>query len=114
VGGLKIRVSLAQLQSCSLPFPDRQPPPADDDLCRLAHRADVAAGVRWHTDAIRVPSARMKHGDKRADRRGRVPDDIWEFPRVCGNYAERRQWAVTQHPEALIERLVRMSCRPGI
>ncbi len=69
--------------------------------------------VKWNADAIRIPSARMKNGDKRADLRGRVPDDVWEFPRVCGNYAERRKWAVTQHPEALVERAVRMSCRPG-
>jgi site-specific DNA-methyltransferase (adenine-specific) len=69
--------------------------------------------VRWNTDAIRIPSARMKNGDKRADRRGRGPDDVWEFPRICGNYTERRPWAVTQHPEALVERAVKMSCRPG-
>jgi DNA modification methylase len=69
--------------------------------------------VQWNTDAIRVPSARMKNGDKRADARGRVPDDVWEFPRVCGNYRERRPWALTQHPEALVERMVKMSCRPG-
>jgi len=66
-----------------------------------------------YPDAIRVPSKRQLAGDKRADPRGRVPDDVWEFPRVCGNYSERRRWHPNQHPEALIERIVRFSCRPG-
>lgn len=70
-------------------------------------------GQKWHTDAIRVESQRQRNGDKRADPRGRVPDDVWEFPRVCGTYDERRKWAVTQHPDALIDRMVRMSCWPG-
>jgi site-specific DNA-methyltransferase (adenine-specific) len=42
-----------------------------------------------------------------------VPDDVWEFPRVCGNFSERRKWIPCQHPEALIERILKMSCRPG-
>ncbi len=71
------------------------------------------AGVEWHTDAIRVPSARQRHGDKRADPRGRVPDDVWEFSRICGTFKERRPWALNQHPEALLERIVKLSCVPG-
>lgn len=67
-----------------------------------------------YPDAIRVPSARQeKYNDKRADPRGRVPDDVWEFPRVCGNFPERRKWHPNQHPEALIERIVKFSCVPG-
>lgn len=66
-----------------------------------------------YPDAIRVQSQRQRNGDKRADPRGRVPDDVWEFPRVCGNFKERRAWHPTQHPEALIERMVRFSCTPG-
>lgn len=72
-----------------------------------------APDMVWNTDAIRVPSQRQRNGDKRADPRGRVPDDVWEFPRVCGTFHERRRWAVTQHPEALIERMVKMSAKPG-
>lgn len=67
----------------------------------------------WNADDIRVPSARQRYGDRRADPRGRVPDDVWEFPRVCGTFRERRKWIPCQHPEALIERMLRMSCRPG-
>jgi hypothetical protein len=70
-------------------------------------------GVPWHTDAIRVPSARQRNGDKRADPRGRVPDDVWEFSRVCGTFRERRPWAQNQHPEALMERVIKLSCTPG-
>jgi site-specific DNA-methyltransferase (adenine-specific) len=70
--------------------------------------------MRWNTDAIRIRSARQEQGDPRADPRGRVPDDVWDFPRVCGNFHERRKWHPNQHPEALIERIVRMSGGPVI
>jgi len=66
---------------------------------------------QWQTDAIRARSKRQEMGDKRADKRGRVPDDVWEYPRVCGTFKERRRWAKCQHPEALIERMVKMTCR---
>ena len=71
-------------------------------------------GTTWNTDSIRVPSARQAiYNDKRADPRGRVPDDVFEFPRVCGTHKERRKHHPNQHPEALIERMVRMSTKPG-
>lgn len=73
----------------------------------------VRLGATLYPDAIRVQSARQKQGDKRADPRGRVPDDVWEFPRVVGNAKERRPWCPTQHPEALIERIVKFSTKPG-
>jgi site-specific DNA-methyltransferase (adenine-specific) len=69
--------------------------------------------VTWNTSDIRVPSKRQELGDPRADTRGRVPDDVWEFPRVCGTFKERRKYHPNQHPEALIERMVRMSTNPG-
>ena len=75
-------------------------------------------GTVWNTDDIREPSARLrKYNDKRANPKGRVPGDVWEgvweFPRVCGTFAERRKYHPNQHPEALIERIVRMSTKPG-
>lgn len=71
-------------------------------------------GAVIYPDAIRVPSDRQtKYNDKRADPRGRVPGDVWEFPRVCGTFHERRKWHPTQHPEALMERIIKMSCVPG-
>lgn len=75
---------------------------------------------RWNTDAIRIPSKRQKMSDKRADPRGRVPGDVWGGPedvpgfcRIQGNNKERRKWHPTQHPEALVERCVLMSTKPG-
>lgn len=63
----------------------------------------------WNTDAIRVESYRQQVGDARADPRGCVPLDVWEFPRITGNNTERRKWHPTQHPEALMERLFLLS-----
>jgi len=70
-------------------------------------------GVPIYPDAIRVESARQKGGDKRADPRGCVPGDVWEFSRICGTFNERRKWHPTQHPEALMERIVLLSTQPG-
>jgi DNA modification methylase len=69
--------------------------------------------IQWNTDEIRVESARQRMGDKRADPRGRVPDDVWEYSRVVGNCKERRSWISNQHPEGLIERMIVMSTKPG-
>jgi site-specific DNA-methyltransferase (adenine-specific) len=62
--------------------------------------------VSSYVSKIRVRSARQELGDSRANPEGRVPDDVWDFPRVVGNAAERRTWHPTQHPEALLERIV--------
>jgi site-specific DNA-methyltransferase (adenine-specific) len=59
----------------------------------------------------RVESVRQQIGDKRANPDGRVPDDVWDFPRVVGNAKERRDWHPTQHPEALMRRIINYSCR---
>lgn len=63
----------------------------------------------FNADAIRVPSDRLlKYEDKRADPRGRVPGDVWEFPRVCGTFKERNEAGhKCQMPEALLERVVK-------
>ena len=74
----------------------------------------IEGDAALYRDAIRVPSLRQtKYNDKRADPRGRVPDDVWEFSRVCGTFHERRKWHPNQHPEALIERIVKFSCVKG-
>ena len=71
-------------------------------------------GAKLYPDAIRVPSKRQTlYNDKRANPKGRVPDDVWEFSRVCGTFKERRQWHPNQHPEALIERIIKFSTKPG-
>ena len=71
-------------------------------------------GAKIYPNAIREPSARLKkYKDKRANPDGRIPDDVWEFPRVCGTFKERRKWFPNQHPEALMERIVKLSCKKG-
>jgi len=65
-------------------------------------------------EEIKVPSARQtKYNDKRALPGGKMPPNVWEFPRVCGTFKEKRKWSPTQLPEALVERIVKGHCRPG-
>lgn len=67
-----------------------------------------------YPEQIKVPSWRQLHGDKRAANGGRVPLDAWtEFPRIVGNAKERRSWHPTQHPEALVERAIKLCTREG-
>lgn len=81
---------------------------------------------------VRVPSARqLVYGDKRADPKGRIPDDtwilrpqdiptafdddqsVWYFARVCGTFKERAGWHGCQMPEQLLGRILRVSSSPG-
>lgn len=59
----------------------------------------------FRTDEIRVPSQRMRAGDKRAAG-PRVPDDVWQIPRLVGNAKERIAGHECQLPEALLERVI--------
>lgn len=74
--------------------------------------------LRWHDaplrpDAIRVPSWRQENGDKRADPRGRVPGDVFDFTRVVGNSKQRRPWHPTQLNEGLVERCIKLTTPEG-
>ena len=62
---------------------------------------------------VYVPSWRQEHGDKRAAKGGKMPDDVWDFPRVTGNSAQRREWSPTQLHEGLYKRAIDFSCRKG-
>lgn len=64
-------------------------------------------------DEIRVKSWRQEHGDPRADPRGRVPGDVFDFPRVTGNSKQRRNWHPTQLHEGLVERCIRLTTPQG-
>lgn len=66
-----------------------------------------------YPDAIRVPSWRQLNDDKRADPRGRVPGDVFDFPRVTGNSKQRRSWIPTQLHEGLVERCIKLTTLPG-
>ncbi len=68
-------------------------------------------GSPIYPDAVRVPSWRQLNGDGRADPRGKVPSDVFDFPRVVGNSKQRRRWHPTQLNEGLYERCIRLSCK---
>jgi site-specific DNA-methyltransferase (adenine-specific) len=80
---------------------------------------------------VRVPSARQTtYADRRANPRGKLPDDTWVLrpqederffqsasdtwyvPRVCGTFKERGDHPC-QMPEALLERIIRVSSCPN-
>jgi site-specific DNA-methyltransferase (adenine-specific) len=86
----------------------------------------------FHDEAIRVPSARqLVYADKRANAKGRLPDDTWilrpqEIPggipddhdvwyasRVCGTFKERAGWHGCQMPEQVLGRIVSACSSPG-
>lgn len=77
-------------------------------LWRLSH-----PGASLYPDRIRVPSWRLLNGDKRANPAGRVPLDVWEFPRVTGNSKERRSWHPTQLHPGLVERALLLTVPEG-
>ena len=102
----------------------------------------------FNYDAVALPSARQTtYKDKRANPRGKLPDDTWylkRYPdtewwytrpqeatgdgeggyfdadldtwyesRLCGTFKERQQWHPCQLPEALLERIIKVSSNPG-
>jgi len=75
-------------------------------------RIGVKGTVLW-PDAILVQSCRQKCGDKRANPSGRVPGDVFDFPRVVGNSRQRRRWHPTQLHEGLIERCLLLTTPKG-
>ncbi|MEX2216653.1 MAG: DNA methyltransferase [Phycisphaeraceae bacterium] len=85
---------------------------------------------------VAVPSARMTtYGDKRANPIGKLPDDTWylrpqsaidageayfdptcdtwNVSRLCGTFKERVAWHPCQLPEALLERIIKLSSNEG-
>lgn len=77
------------------------------DHTHLLYFVKDAARCTFNADAVRVPSGRQAYGDRRADPRGRVPGDVWNFPRVAGTFKERNGSGHNcQMPEAVLERIV--------
>jgi len=69
---------------------------------------------KFNSEAIRIPSARqLIYNDKRANPQGKVPDDVWEFSRVCGTFKERIGEHPCQMPESLLERIIKTSSDVG-
>ncbi len=59
---------------------------------------------------IRIPSARqLIYNDKRANPIGKIPDDVWNFARVCGTFKERIGKHPCQMPESLLELIIKTS-----
>ena len=92
------------VRSAQPPRLGQQPPAAP---------AAPLADAPLYPDAIRVPSWRQENGDKRADPRGRVPGDVFDFTRVTGNSKQRRTWHPTQLNEGLVERCLKLTTPTG-
>jgi len=66
-----------------------------------------------YPERIKVPSWRQQHGDRRAAEGGKVPGDVFDFPRVTGNSRQRRSWHPTQLNEGLVERCLKLTTPLG-
>jgi DNA modification methylase len=66
-----------------------------------------------YPEQIKVPSWRQLNGDKRAAAGGRVPGDVFDFPRVTGNSKQRRDYHPTQLHEGLVERAIKLTTKEG-
>jgi DNA modification methylase len=63
---------------------------------------------------VRIPSARQTtYADRRANPKGKIPDDVWSFSRLCGTFVERVRWHPCQMPERVLERIIRVSSNEG-
>ncbi len=70
--------------------------------------------VTFNDMDIRIPSARQTtYADSRANPKGKIPDDVWSFSRVCGTFHERVKWHPCQMPEKVLERIIKVSSNPG-
>ena len=98
----------------------------------LFHMVKDSKQFTFNADDARVPSARqLVYGDKRANSKGRLPDDTWVlrpqdlpagfsadddtwyFPRVAGTFKERQGFHGCQMPEQLLGRIIRVSSNIG-
>ena len=70
-------------------------------------------GTPLYPDQIRLASWRQLNNDPRADPRGKVPSDHFDFPRVTGNSKQRRSWHPTQLNEGLVERCLLLTTKRG-
>ncbi len=72
------------------------------------------ASFTFNDENIRTPSARqLVYNDKRANPKGKIPDDVWRYSRVCGTFKERVGWHNCQMPVKLLARIVKVSSNPG-
>jgi len=63
---------------------------------------------------LRIKSDRqLKYNDGRANPKGKLPDDVWTFSRVCGTFKERVGWHPCQMPVKLLERIILACSKRG-
>ena len=67
----------------------------------------------FNADNIRIKSVRQIIGDKRANPKGKVPDDVWKVSRVAGTFKERVKGFPCQIPENILERVIKASSNKG-
>lgn len=68
----------------------------------------------FNAEAVAVPSDRqLKYNDKRADKRGKCPDDVFIYKRIAGTHNERAPGIKTQMPVALLRIWIKAMCKPG-
>lgn len=67
----------------------------------------------FNANNIRVRSVRQEIGDKRANPKGKIPDDVWNISRVAGTFKERVKNFPCQMPLALLERVIKASSNVG-
>jgi len=72
-----------------------------------------AKNFTFNIDDIRVPSVRMQMGDKRANPKGKVPDDVWKISRIAGTFNERIKGFPCQMPLELVKRAIKASSNPN-
>ncbi len=63
----------------------------------------------FNSNDIRVKSVRQEIGDKRANPKGKIPDDVWIISRVAGTFKERVRNFPCQMPLLLLERVIKAS-----
>ena len=68
--------------------------------------------VTRNLDDIRVPSARMEAGDKRAAG-PRIPGRVWQLRRLQGTAKARVGWHPAQMPPEVLDRILRGWSNPG-
>jgi len=73
--------------------------------------------VYWLNDSfmipenIKVPSYRqIKYKDSRAAPMGKIPPNVWQFPRICGTFKEKKSWFPNQINQKVIERIILGHC----
>ena len=68
----------------------------------------------FHDEAVRVFSDRQReYHDRRANPKGKIPDDTWFDARVCGTFGEREGWHPCQMPETVLSRIIRACSNVG-